>query len=108
MNHPDDFAYGPVARATYMALLWLTVFISFTNPVWLLYYIPLLLFLGVFLKPLLVKSGLARWYSQQQHRMGERRYRTLTEQRRREVDAAKIRLQHKQRRHKHHDLPRNW
>jgi len=57
-----DFKYGPVAIGIYRALLWLTLLIAFVSYKFLFYYIPLLLFLGLGLRPFLLKTGIYRIY----------------------------------------------
>jgi hypothetical protein len=47
---------------TYKAMLWLTILISLTSPFLLIFYVPLLLFLGLGLKPFLISTGLAEKY----------------------------------------------
>ena len=54
----DNFEYGVVARGIFISLLWLTVLIGFTAPFMLPWHIGLLLFLGLGLKPVLLKTGL--------------------------------------------------
>lgn len=64
----DDFQYGPAARGIYMALLWSTVLfgaVAADAPwalAWLPWHVALLLFLGLGLKPLLLRTGLYRWW----------------------------------------------
>jgi hypothetical protein len=54
----NDFEYGIVPRAIFIGLCWITVLLGFTEPNWLPWHIALLLFLGLGLKPLLLKTGL--------------------------------------------------
>ncbi len=61
MNN-SSFEYGPLAVGCYIAMLWLTLIVAVINPYLLIYYVPLLLFLGLGLKPFLIKSGLAAKY----------------------------------------------
>ncbi len=53
-----DFKYGPIAIGIYKAMLWLTILIAFVAFKFLIYYVPLLLFLGLGLRPFLIKTGL--------------------------------------------------
>lgn len=57
-----DFKYGPVSIGIYKAMLWLTILIAFVGFNYLIYYVPLLLFLGLGLRPLLLKTGLYSVY----------------------------------------------
>lgn len=54
----SSFEYGAFAIGVYRALLWLVVLIAFTVPNVLIYYIPLMLFLGLGLRPFLISTGL--------------------------------------------------
>ena len=54
----SSFEYGPLALGIFQAMLWLVVLITFTVPTVLIYYIPLLLFLGLGLRPFLISTGL--------------------------------------------------
>ncbi len=57
-----DFKYGPIAIGIYRAMLWLTILIAFVAFKFLVYYVPLLLFLGLGLRPFLLKTGLYSVY----------------------------------------------
>ena len=61
MNN-SSFEYGPLTRGIYIALLWFTLIVAVINPYLLLFYVPLLLFLGLGLKSFLIKTGLAAKY----------------------------------------------
>ena len=52
------FEYGPVARGVYIALLWCALPLGFSAPLWVLPYVLALAFLGLYLRDLLVWSGL--------------------------------------------------
>lgn len=54
----QNFTYGPIAIGIYKAMIWLVVLITFTAPWLLIFYIPLLLFLGFGLRPFLISTGL--------------------------------------------------
>lgn len=56
----EDFQYGLLPRSIFVGLLWLTPLLGFTAPNWLLWHVCLLLFLGLALKPLLIRTGLRR------------------------------------------------
>jgi len=57
-----NFEYGPIARGIYTVMLWCVWIFVFTAPIYLVYYIPLLIFLGIGLKPFLIQTGLASLY----------------------------------------------
>jgi hypothetical protein len=56
----SNFEYGALAIGIYKAMLWLVVLIVFIAPVILVYYVPLLIFLGLGLRPFLISTGLHR------------------------------------------------
>lgn len=58
----STFEYAPLAKGTYTAMLWFTLVVLAINPFLLIAYMALLLFLGLGLKPFLIKTGLAAKY----------------------------------------------
>ena len=64
----DDFQYGPLARGAYIALLWSTAILGFVaaDADWARHYLRwhllLLVFLGLGLKPFLLRTGLYRFW----------------------------------------------
>jgi len=58
----SDFEYSTITIGIYKALLWLTILIALGNTSFLIIYISFLLFLGLGLKPILIKTGLAGKY----------------------------------------------
>lgn len=58
----ESFEWGALARGLYVAMLWLIWIFVFTAPSYLMYYVPLLLFLGLGLRPILIKTGLFNAY----------------------------------------------
>jgi len=58
----STFEYSPLAKGTYTAMLWFTLVVLAINPFLLIIYMPLLLFLGLGLKPFLIQTGLAEKY----------------------------------------------
>lgn len=53
----SNFEYGALTRGIYTAMLWSVWVFVFVAPSYLVYYVPLLIFLGIGLKPLLIKTG---------------------------------------------------
>jgi hypothetical protein len=58
----SSFEYGALAIGIYKAMLWLVILITFTVPILLIYYVPLLFFLGLGLRPFLISTGLHQRY----------------------------------------------
>jgi hypothetical protein len=54
----QEFEFGPIAQGVYIALLSLTVLIPFVAPEYFLHYVVFLAFIGIALRPFLVKTGL--------------------------------------------------
>ena len=73
----SSFEYGVIARGIFTAMIWLVVLITFTSPVLLIIYLPFLLFVGLGLKPLLIKTGLASQYQAFVARHAERKNKQL-------------------------------
>ncbi len=54
----SNFEFGILARSIYIVMLWAVWIFVFIAPEYLIYYALLLLFLGLGLKPFLMKTGL--------------------------------------------------
>lgn len=107
MKKPD-FEWGPLARGVYAAMLWLTILLGLFTPTLLLYYVPLLLFAGFLLRPLLRESGIHGVVASLLEHREERRWRKVTEQRRRDVDRKQRDARYRGRRYPDPRLPKNW
>ena len=70
----DGFEYGPIARGVFIGLCWMTVLLGFVEPNWVLWHVCLLVFLGLCLKPLLVKSGLHQLWLDLRVRLDAKRH----------------------------------
>lgn len=103
-----QFEWGPLARGVYTALLCLTVLVSWLYPEYLFHYMGLLVFLGVFLRPLIERSGLYDAYSRFAFALSERRWRKVNERRRHEVYLAERDKKYRARRTRDPKLPKNW
>lgn len=97
-NH--DFQWGPLARGLYIAMLWLTLLVGWHFGHLLYYYVGLLIFLGLCLKPLLLATGLADRLGEISNRFSEGRWAGITRRRRAEVARKERdkRLRHRHRR----------
>lgn len=73
MREPK-FEWGPLPRGIYIGMLWFTLVIGlrFTNL--LVYYIPLLVFLGIGLRPFLEVTGLYDFFSSMTEKIGEKKW----------------------------------
>ena len=58
----NKFQYGPVWRGAYIGMLWFTIVIGWHYPNLLAYYVPLLVFLGLGLRPVLEALGLQEFF----------------------------------------------
>lgn len=105
----ETFTYGPLAAGTYRALLFCTAPLAFANPHFVIYtYVPVLLFLGLGLKPLLILTGLHEQFSALQGKLERRIWKSHTGHKAEEVDK---REKAKMQRHSHRrdsQLPKNW
>jgi hypothetical protein len=104
----EDFQYGPLARGLFIALCWLSVLLGFTAPNLIPWHLGLLLFLGLGLKPLLLRTGLHRgWlhlvaeFEARRHAVADRRKARRVERKRRDDRLRKARSRSP-------DLPPRW
>jgi hypothetical protein len=89
-------------------MLWLVLLLGWLAPGWLIYYLPLLLFLGLGLRPLLEITGAYELFSRLQDRIEETRWKKITEERRLEVERKARDKKYKSQRQKDPRLPPNW
>jgi hypothetical protein len=102
------FEYGPLARGIFMALMWLTPLVAFVAWEFLLWYLLMLVFLGLGLRPLLEKTGIHALYETVSVAIEERLYRGFTEKRRKEIERAARRKRYKRFGPEDPRLPKNW
>lgn len=107
MREPK-FEWGPVARGIYIGMLWFTVVIGWHFPNFLAYYIPLLIFLGLALRPLLEITGLYDVFVALSEKIDEGRWKKINEERRKEVERIERNRKYKSTRLKDPKLPKNW
>ncbi len=106
--YDSDFRWGPLATGIYRAMLWLTVLIGWTYPQYVFHYAALLVFLGLGLKPLLIKTGLQQLLSDYAERGREYRWKGETTRRRAEIERKERDKKYKQSRIRDSRLPKNW
>lgn len=104
----EGFSWGPLARGIYIGLLWLTLVVGWTDPNMLAYYVPLLVFLGLCLKPILVMTGLYSLISSSYDGLMEALWKKKTAQRRMEIDRKERDKKYRHSRIKDSKLPKNW
>ena len=68
----ETFEYGALTQGIFIVMLWGVWIFVFVAPFFLVYYVPLLLFLGVGLKPLLIKTGIFSIYQNYLSKRDER------------------------------------
>ncbi|WP_206485613.1 hypothetical protein [Thalassotalea sp. G2M2-11] len=73
----ENFEYGPLARGIFIVMLWGVWIFVFVAPFYLVYYVPLLLFVGLGLKPFLIKTGMFSVYQNYLLKRDERINETL-------------------------------
>jgi len=69
-----------------MALLWLTLIVGRVFPQYVLHYVILMVFLGVFLRPLLEVSKAYDFYQYVSVEVGDRLWKKTTEKKRRKIE----------------------
>jgi hypothetical protein len=102
------FKYGPLAIGIYTALFTLLVVVMMGFPNLFIYYILLLIFLGIGLRPLIVKTGLYAFYQTQITRLVEKWDRKFLAKRRIEIDSKRRDQKYRSKRKKDPRLPKNW
>ena len=103
-----QFTWGPLARGVYIALLMLSPLVGIFLWQWAGYYVLFLLFLGLFLRPLLEVTGLYHLCSWALHELGEKHWEKTTRERRREIARMERDQKYKHRHQKDPRLPPNW
>lgn len=73
----NNFEYGPIARGIYTAMLWLVWLVPFVFPEYFFFYLLLLIFLGLGLRPLLLKTGIYSIFQRVKKRYTEWRNKNL-------------------------------
>ena len=104
----EILSWGPVARAIYLALLWMTVLFAYLDSSLLFYYVLFLVFLGIGLLPLLEKTGLADVLNARSHARHEKRWKEVRQKKALEVRRARHAERHKRRRTRDPELPKHW
>lgn len=102
------FKYGPLAIGIYTALLTLLVVVMVGFPNLFIYYILLLLFLGIGLRPLIVKTGLYAFYQTLITTLVEKLSKKYLQKRRKEIDRKRRDQKYRNKRNKDPQLPKNW
>lgn len=107
MREPK-FEWGPLPRGIYIGMLWFTIVIGwhFTNL--LIYYVPLLIFLGIGLRPFLEISGLYDFFCALSEKIEDKRWDKINAKRRKEVQSAERAKKYKNMRYKDPKLPKDW
>lgn len=106
--YDDQFRWGPLARGAYIAMLWLTILVGWHYSHLLGWYVALLIFLGLVLRPLLIATGLAQYLADVRESMLESHWEKRNERRRMEITRSERDKQYRYRRTKDPRLPRNW
>lgn len=104
----QKFAWGPVARGIYIGMLWFTVVIGWHFPNMLTYYIPLLVFLGLGLRPLLERTGLYDLYVHVIVKIDDKKWEKINEKKRIEIARKERDKKYKASRTRDPKLPENW
>lgn len=104
----DDFYWGPLARGIFIMLLWCTLLVGRFYPMHLMWYVPMLIFLSLFLRPLLIRTGLHHIFSVLAAKPGDYIWEKRTRKRRAEVERRERDKRYRYRREKDPRLPKNW
>ncbi len=104
----EILTWGPIARAIYVALLWTTALVAYFASSLLFYYLLFLVFLGLGLRPLLEKTGVADVWNARSHARREKRWQEVRQKNALEVRRARHAERHKRRRTRDPELPKHW
>ncbi len=107
MKEPQ-FTYGSIALGCYTALLWFTLLLGWVAPNLLSYYVPLLIFLGIGLKPLIIYSGLYKCYQSFMATRDEKQDNKIAAQKQLEIDRKERSLRLRRSRIRDPQLPKDW
>ena len=102
------FLWGPLARAIYIGMLWFTIVIGWHFSNFLIYYIPLLIFLGIGLRPLVEHSGVYDFYEHYSEKIVEGKWGKIGKKKGIEIDRKVRDKKYRQNRVKDSRLPKNW
>ena len=108
MSNYHDFKFGTLATGTYKALLWIGLLIPWAFPGYFFHYVGAMLFLGLGLKPILVRTGLHLHFSSILHAAENKRLENFHQERLREIEQKERNKQLKSKRIKDPELPPNW
>jgi hypothetical protein len=103
-----EFAYGPIAQGIFIALLCLTPLLSYVSPGHLGAYLLFLLFLGLGLRPLLVKTGLHKLWRTAKAGTQRGMDHKFVERRRAAIDVQAKLGKFRHSRYREPRMPRHW
>ncbi len=107
-SYDEDFQFGPLARGLYMAALAVGMGLGVLLPAVGAVYILALILLGMFARPLLLRTGLHHRLGALLRRPDDRRWHRYTTQRRREVERKTRDARYRGARKRDPRLPPNW
>ena len=102
------FKYGPIAIGTFVALIWVSVVIMASFPDLLGYYLLFLAFLGLGLRPLIIRTGFYDFFQTLMMTIQARLDRNFLIKRRLEIDRKVRDRKYRNKRVKDPRLPKNW
>lgn len=102
------FKYGPIAIGTFVALICLSVVVMFSFPNLLGYYFLFMAFLGLGLRPLIIRTGLNEFFETMLVSTEAGLERNFLKKRRMEIDRQVRDRKYRNKRVKDPRLPKNW
>lgn len=106
--HEHKYEYGPISRGIYMALIWVSLAIGMGWPKMLPYYLGFLLFLGLGLRPLLEKTGLADLFMHLVASTDEKLHKGSQAKLSRKIDRKVRDEKYRKSRYRDPRLPKDW
>lgn len=103
-----EFEYGPIAQGVFIALICSTPLMLFIAPKYLPHYVFFLLLLGLGLRPLLIKTGLHRFWSASGAELQGGMDRKFIAKRRADIELQDKLKRYRKSRYRDPRLPKNW
>jgi len=103
-----EFEYGPLAKGAFIALASVTPVVLFIDYTYFIPYLAFLLFLGLLLRPLLVKSGLYALWNKLGIGVQSKWDEKYLERRAKEIDKNVEMEKYRRSRVRDPRLPKNW
>jgi hypothetical protein len=104
----EGFRFGEIGNAIFIASVWCTFIVIWHFSEWLYHYLAFLVFIGVFLRPLLEVTGIADRLASWEAGWHEKRHGKYYRARRKAIEQEARDEKYKRARKRDPRLPKNW